>query len=177
MKNIYNIKKTISIKQFISEFGEDFSKHIKKRLLDLEVRTVLNRKEDNNRLDIKHVEHIKYDIGKEQNVHMCTGKKEYVYGQFSMDEGILYFSENCLEDDNVIESPVISTIFNNLDAANMITKDGISGKKIDDSNIDYVIDSILEVCPDVSQEYKDIVSGMTYRANKKDNSNYYGRTY
>ncbi len=47
------------MKGFISEFGEIFLKN-EKRLLELEIRTVLTRKEHRNKLDIKHVEHTKY---------------------------------------------------------------------------------------------------------------------
>ena len=61
MKKNYKMKKTISLKMFIAEFGENFSDHMKKRLLELEVRCVLTRKEDSNKLDLKHVEHTQHE--------------------------------------------------------------------------------------------------------------------
>jgi hypothetical protein len=44
VKKIYNMKRTISVKRFIIELGENFSEHVKKRLLDLEVRCVLTQR-------------------------------------------------------------------------------------------------------------------------------------
>ncbi|NFO97528.1 hypothetical protein FDC62_04740 [Clostridium botulinum] len=153
-RQIYKVRKTISIKRFISELGGSFSKHIKERLLDLEIRCVLTRDNDNNRLDIKHVEHIKNDNG-----------EETVYGQFFVNEESLYFSQNCLKKDSIIESPIIKEIYDSLDSEEIIVSD-IKSKKLDDTNIDYVIDSILKVCPDISEKYRSIVKGMIYRANK-----------
>ena len=145
-KRNYNMKKTISMKKFIAELGESFSDHMKKRLLELEVRCVLTRKEDNNILDIKHVEHTKQD------------GKEFVYGQFVVVEGVLYFSESHMESDEVMISPIVSTIYNTLESETITTDDGNIVKKVDDSNIDYVLDQILSVCPPVSQAYLDIMS-------------------
>lgn len=153
-KQIYKIRKTISIKRFISELGGNFSKHIKERLLDLEIRCVLTRDEKNHILDIKHVEHLKND---------CT--KEYVYGEFLVLDDNLYFSEKCLEKATVMESPIVKKIYASLDTEEIINSD-VKCKKIDDSNIDFIIDSILESCPDVSEKYRSIVNGMIYRANK-----------
>lgn len=153
-RQVYKIRKTISIKRFISELGANFSKQVKDRLLDLEIRCVLTRGEDNNRLDIKHVEHPKNDC-----------EQETVYGQFFVDENGLYFSEKCLEKDSIIESPIVDEIYKSLDTIE-ITNSDIKCKKIDDSNIDYLIDSILKSCPDISDEYRAIVRGMLYRANK-----------
>jgi hypothetical protein len=146
LKKNYNMKKTISMKKFIAELGENFSDHMKKRLLELEVRCVLTRKEENNILDIKHVEHTKQD------------DKEYVFGQFIVVEGVLYFSENHMEDKEVMPSPIVTTIYNSLNSESMTFEDGNTGKIVDDSNIDYILDEILSVCPPVSQAYLDIMS-------------------
>lgn len=167
MKKNYRIQKTISMKRFISELGEDFSEHMKDRLLELEVRCVLTRKEDNYRLDIKHVEHTKYDCTCDSEHGLTPCKKEYVYGQFIVIEGVLYFSENCTESDGVMQSPIVNTIYSSLSDENMICDEGINEKKVDDSNIDYVIDSILTVCPEVSQRYKDIMKDMLSHAERK----------
>jgi hypothetical protein len=37
-------------------------------------------------------------------------------------------------------------------------------KALNDDNIDYVVDSILKVCPQVSQKYISIVKGMISRS-------------
>jgi hypothetical protein len=128
---------------------------MKKRLLDLEVRCVLTRKEDYHRLDIKHVEHIKYDCNHGDGPSAC--RKEYVYGQLIVDEGILYYSQECLENEGVMQVPVVSAIYNSLSSEGMLTAQN-DAKKVDDNNIDYVVDAILEVCPPVSQSYIDIMS-------------------
>lgn len=161
LKNNYNRKNTISVKMFISEFGENFSKHLKKRLMELEVRCLLTRKEFPYLLDLKHVEHLKYQCNSED----C--QKEYAYAQFAVIDGELYFSESCLENDKIMQSPIVSTIYNSLNSEGMILHEGINLKRIDDSNIDYVLDNILSSCPDVSQSYLDIVKGMVSRANYK----------
>ena len=90
-------------------------------------------------------------------------KKEYVYGQFLVIDEALYFSDKCIESDLVMQSPIVNTIFNSLSGEVMIFDEDSKGKKVDDSNIDYVIDSILTVCPEVSQSYLDIVKGMLSR--------------
>lgn len=157
MKKNYKMKKTISIKMFIEELGKNFSEHMKKRLLELEVRCVLTRK-DEFVLDLKHVEHTQHDCDS------STVQKEYVYGQFMVDEeGILYFSDKCMKNDSVMQSPIVNSIFNSLSGEVMIFDEDSKAKKIDDSNIDYVIDSILSVCPQVSQSYLDIVKEMLSR--------------
>ncbi|MCY6484167.1 hypothetical protein OW763_07340 [Clostridium aestuarii] len=154
MKKNYKMKKTISVKRFISDLGEEFSENMKKRLLELEVRCVLTRKEDKCKLDLKHVEHTQYEDG-------SKAPKEYVYGQFIVNEGILYFSDRCTESDKVMQSPIVSDIYASLNNEDMISDEECNAKKIDDSNIDYVIDTILTVCPEVSQKYLDIVKEMT----------------
>lgn len=164
MKKNYKLKKTISMKQFISEFGENFSKKVKERLLELEVRCVLTRREDTNRLDIKHVEHLQYDSYCESENSSDKCKKEYVYGQFLVFEGVLYFSGKCSESADVMQAPIVSLIYNSLNNEEEIFETGDRAKKIDDSNIDYVIDTMLTVFPEVSQAYLDIIS--RYRAIK-----------
>lgn len=157
-KKNYNLKKTISMKRFIKEFGENFTSHVKQRLMELEVRCVLTRKEDTYRLDLKHVEHTMYNYEFGSHDISDTSKKEFVYGQFVIIDGELYFSERCTDNDKVIESPIVSTIYNNLSGENMKSDSDINAKKVDDDNIDYIIDSILTVCPEVSKSYMDIMS-------------------
>nr|WP_246517101.1 hypothetical protein [Clostridium aciditolerans] len=152
------MKKTISMKMFINEFGESFSKHMKKRLLELEVRCVLTRKEDSYRLDIKHVEHTQYAFDNDHN--NSTSQKEYVYGQLIVMDGALYYSESCIENDTVMQSPIVAVIYDDLDSEGMILDNDNRAKKIDDNNIDYVIDTMLTVFPDVSQSYLNIIKEM-----------------
>ncbi|MEW9094323.1 MAG: hypothetical protein AB2417_04490 [Clostridiaceae bacterium] len=163
MKKNYRMQKTISIKRFISELGKDFSDNIKDRLLDLEVRTVLTREEDYNILDIKHVEHTKYDCPSNLENGSSKHQKEYNYGQFVVVDEVLYFSEKCVENDEVMGSPVVNTIYDSLNTDNIIMDSGTSAKKVDDSNIDYVIDNILKACPEVSKEYMEIMEDMLSR--------------
>ncbi|WML37524.1 hypothetical protein [Clostridium sp. OS1-26] len=161
MKKNYKMKKTISMKMFINEFGENFSKHMKKRLLELEVRCVLTRKEDSYRLDIKHVEHTQYAFDNDHN--NSTSQKEYVYGQLIVMDGALYYSERCIENDTVMQSPIVAVIYGNLDSEGMILDNDNRAKKVDDSNIDYVIDTMLTVFPDVSESYLNIIKEMISR--------------
>ena len=142
MKKNYNMKKTIAMKGFIAEFGEIFSEKMKKRLLELEIRTVLTRKEHRNDLDSKNLE------------------KEYTYGQFVITDENLYFSNNCVENEKVMQSPIVNTIYNSLDDEDMLIDEDTTAKKIDDTNIDYVIDTLLTACPEVSQRYLKIVREM-----------------
>lgn len=160
-RRIYNYKKTISVKQFISEFGENFSEKMKNRLLELEIRCVLTRKEDTNRLDIKHVEHIQHEVAcdEEDTSNIC--KKEYSYGQFVVIEDELYFAEKSAESTKVVQEPIVSTVYNSLGSEEIALEEGYNAKKVDDNNIDFIIDSILTVCPSVSQSYLDIVNHMT----------------
>ncbi len=125
---MYNIKKTISMKQFIIEFGVDFTEHMKNRLLELEIGCVLIRKEENNHLQLKHVQHIKYDCPSESG--KCVTQKEYAYGQLIVVEGVLYFAEDCKVSDNVMEAPVVSNIYKSLDSEDMINTEGINAKKL-----------------------------------------------
>lgn len=158
----YKLKKTISVKQFIIEFGENFSEHIKERLLELEIRCVLTRKDDPQRLDLKHVEHTKHNcITEENSIHR---EKEYVFAQFIVSDETLYFSEKCREANDLAESEIVSKIYNSLSNEGMIFYEDVNAKKVDESNIDFVIDSILSACPDVSQKYIDIVKDMLSRS-------------
>ncbi|MDP4146206.1 MAG: hypothetical protein Q8936_17260 [Bacillota bacterium] len=163
-KRNYGMKRTISMKGFISEFGENFSQHIKDRLLELEVRCVLTRKEHKNMLDLKHVEHTHYPCNQTNDPDNC--EKEYVYAQLIVDEGILYFSNQCVENDKIMRSPIVNTMYDALSSTDMITVYDTNAKKIDDTNIDYLIDTILTACPEVSQKYKDILKQMTSYASK-----------
>ncbi|AJD29852.1 hypothetical protein AAGC94_03675 [Clostridium sporogenes] len=157
MKKNYNMKKTIAMKGFIAEFGEIFSEKMKKRLLELEIRTVLTRKEHRNKLDIKHVEHTKYPC---EDLDSKNLEKEYAYGQFVITDENLYFSNNCVENEKVMQSPIVNTIYNSLDDEDMLIDEDTTAKKIDDTNIDYVIDTLLTACPEVSQRYLKIVREM-----------------
>jgi len=152
------------MKQFISEFGENFSQHMKKRLLELEIRCVLTRKEELYKFDLRHVEHTKFNCISEDG--SGTSEKEYAYGQLVVLEGILYFSEKCIESAEVMQSPIVSSIYNSLSSDNMVVNESMELKKVEDSNIDFVIDTILTVCPTVSQGYLDVVKQMTSLSNK-----------
>lgn len=152
MKRNYNMKKTISIKQFIAEFGQGFSKHMKQRLLELGARLILTRREHSYILDLKHVEHLKYDC------HNNSEKKEYTYGQFVVNEGSLYFSESCLENSDVMQISTVGDIYDALTTEETTFENELKAKLIDDDNIDYVADKILEVCPEVSAEHMAIIA-------------------
>lgn len=159
MKKIYKMKRTISMRQFITEFGEGFSKHMKQRLLELGERCVLTRKDESFIVDIRHVEHTKYKCNQTDGAD--ESRKEYAFGQFIAHEGALYFSENCLENEDIMQASIVSSIYNSLGSEELdIAGDStvIKGKKADDSNIDYIIDEILTVCPEVSAEHLAIVS-------------------
>ena len=156
MKRIYRMKKTVSMKQFLTEFGGDFSKHIKQRLLELGARCVLTRKDESFILDVKHVEHTKYECKSQGSTEVS--QKEYAFGQFVAHEGALYFSESCLENEDIMQSPIVSEIYNSLNSEAFVIEECVTAKKVDDENIDYVIDNILTVCPEVSPEHLAIVS-------------------
>lgn len=156
MKKNYKMKKTVSMKQFVTEFGEDFSKHMKQRLFELGTRCVLTRGEESYILDLKHVEHTKYACHAGNNPETC--RKEYAYGQFVMNEGNMYFSESCLETADVMQAPVVIDIYDHLDGSDLSVREDIKAKKVNDENIDYVVDRILEVCPEMSPEHLAIIS-------------------
>lgn len=161
VRKIYNYKKTISVKQFISEFDESLSEKMKNRLMELEVRCVLTRREDMNKLDIKHVEHIQHEVACDTEDASNVCQKEYSYGQFVIFEDQLYFAEKSAENTKVLQEPIVGTIYNALSSEEITIEEGYNAKKVDDSNIDIIIDSILKVCPEVSQAYLDIVKHMT----------------
>lgn len=160
-------KSAISISTFISEFGEKFTEHMDQRLLQLASRCFLIRKETRNMLDLMHVEHIKYDCSCNVKGKTVNSQKEYSYGEFEVIDGDLYFSDKCIEKNEIIESPEISIIFNNLDSTGMTSDEDRKLKKVNDDNIDYIVDSILSTCPETSQAYRDIVKDMMIRANNK----------
>jgi len=156
LKKIYRMKKTVSMKQFITEFGGEFSKHVKQKLLELGARCVLTRKDESFILDLRHVEHTKYNCNPQDST--AEHQKEYAFGQLIAHEGILYFSECCLQNEDIIQVPMVSTVYNSLNSEEITLEGDIKGKKIDDENVDYVIDSLLTVCPEVSPEHLAIVS-------------------
>ncbi|MDF2881236.1 MAG: hypothetical protein K0R54_1793 [Clostridiaceae bacterium] len=158
----YKLKKTISVKQFILEFGENFSQHMKDRLMELEVRCVLTRKDDPKRLDLKHVEHTKHNCIKDGDSIQI--EKEYVFAQFIVCDDIMYLSEKCRESNDVIQNEIVNKIYNSLSNEGMISYEDVNAKKIDENNIDFIIDSILSACPDVSQRYINIVKDMLSRS-------------
>lgn len=163
----YRMKKTISVKMFIEELGEEFSQHVKDRLMELDLRCILSRKEQQNVVDLKHVEHVKYDCKNEESNSEKTCEKEYVYAQFVVVDNLLYLSKNCIENDDIQKSPIVNDIYDSLNSEVANTEEGTAIKKIDDTNIDYVVDTILSVCPNVSDRYISIVKGMTWRSENK----------
>ena len=156
VKKNYKMKKTLSIKQFIAELGGDFTEHMKKRIMNLWPRCVLTRDNDRNVLDLKHVEHTKYDCAKGKG----KAKKEYVYGQLLINEGQLYFSNVCEEDDKTMKASMVDTIYDSLSSDDMYYYDegDFLAKRVDDSNIDNVIDNIMRVCPPMSKKHLKIIS-------------------
>jgi hypothetical protein len=164
----YKKNSSMALNQFISEFGGNFSEFMKEKLMELDSRSFLTRKEVRSRFDLKHVEHIEYDCDTTDSSNML--KKEYSYGQFEVIDDTLYFSEVCLESNQVMQSPMVNTIYNSLNADGSIFNDGRNLKKVDDKNIGYIIDIILSACPQVSQAYLDIVKGMVSRSNDKRSS-------
>jgi hypothetical protein len=156
VKKIYRMKKTVSMKQFITELGADFSKHVKQRLLELGGRCVLTRKDESFILDLRHVEHTKYDCRSQDGT--TSLQKEYAFGQLIVHEGTLYFSRNCLENEDIMQAPMVGIIYDSLDGEELNLEGDIKGKKIDDENIDYIIDNIMTVCPEISPEHLAIIS-------------------
>ncbi|OGO78591.1 MAG: hypothetical protein A2Y23_12740 [Clostridiales bacterium GWB2_37_7] len=157
MKKNYKMKRTISVKQFVVEFGDSISKHMKQRLLELGERCILNRRDESHILDFRHVEHIKYECccGSEDG---AENKKEYAYGQLVVKEGNLYLTQDCVENEDIMQSPVVGEIYSVISSPEVQLEEGIVGKMIDESNIDYVIDNILKVCPKVSAEHMAIIA-------------------
>lgn len=178
MRKNYRMKRTISVKMFISELGQNLSEYIKNRLMDLEVRCVLTRKEKTYILDIKHVQHIKYPCTTENSDKVT--EKEYVYGSFIVNDDDFYFCKNFISTENATMPDKIINIYDSLEAEEVsieLEEEDLIGKKIDDTNIDFIIDGILEVCPQVSQKYLDIVNEMTSHAEIKKNNTFHVTTY
>lgn len=150
----YNVRRTISMKHFISDFGENFSDHMKQKLMEIEVRCVLARQKY-NKLQIRHVEHTKYEFSGEDG---AVSMKEYAYGELLVVDNILYFCQTINENANIMKSPIVDAIYDSLSGEGMVTDDGVNCKRIDDSNIDFLIDTMLTVFPQVSQSYIDIIS-------------------
>ena len=157
MKKNYKMKRTISMKQFIIEFGEGLSKHTKQRLLELGERCILNRRDESHILDLRHVEHIKYECSCSSEGEESTCKKEYAFGQFVVQEGLMYFSQSSVENDDIMQNSTIQGIYDALKTEE-IEIDEIKVKAIDDTNIDFIIDSILKVCPIVSAQHMAIIA-------------------
>lgn len=157
MKKNYKMKRTISMKQFVVEFGEGLSKHMKQRLLELGERCILNRRDESHILDLRHVEHLKYECCCDSE-DGAAPKKEYAYGQLVVKEGKLYLSQNCIENDDIMQSPVVGEIYSTISSPEEQLEEDIVGKLIDESSIDFVIDTILNVCPKVSAEHMAIIA-------------------
>jgi hypothetical protein len=157
MKKNYKMKRTISMKQFIIEFGEGLSKHMKERLSELGERCILNRRDESHILDLRHVEHIKYECSCSSEDESAVSMKEYAFGQFVVQEGLLYFSQSSVENDDIVQNSTIKGIYDSLDNEE-IEIDEIKVKAVDDSNIDFIIDGILKVCPVVSEEHMAIIA-------------------
>ncbi len=156
MKKNYKMKKTLSIKQFNTEFSDCLTDHMKKRILDLWPRCVLTREKDKDILDLKHVEHTKHDCTKGKS----KAKKEYAYGQFVINDGKLYFSNKCIEDETTMKTSMVDTIFDSLSNEDMYhgEENDLTAKRVDDSNIDDVIDNIMRACPPISKRHLEIIS-------------------
>lgn len=158
MKKIYRVKKTVSVKQFIAELGGELSAHIKKRLLELGERCVLTRRDESYILDLRHIEHTKYDCGSKEGTD--TNQKEYAFGQFIVHDGRLYFSKYCLENEDIMQSEIVDSIYDYLEGEELeLELEGnIKGKLVTENNIDYIADKILTVCPEISPEHLAIIS-------------------
>lgn len=153
----HNFTKTISIKRFINEFGVFYSTHMCEKLMELELRTVLTRTDILNALNIKHVEHTKYSC----NSDGIASEKELVFGQLISIEGNLYFCADCDENETAAKCTAVDQIFNSICGNEYTLSSGAKVKKIDDSNIDALVDSLLKNIPDVSDRYMKILKEMT----------------
>jgi hypothetical protein len=156
LKRKYNMKRTISMGMFISEFGEAFTSHMKHRLLDIGKRCVLTRKENGYNFDFKHVEHIKHNFASKEDIS-STKLKEYTYGQIFVIEDKLYFSDEHIDGDDSIQFPTISDIYTGIDVMPESIDGNVKAKVLQDSNIDYFVDNLLEICPPLSSEYLKII--------------------
>jgi hypothetical protein len=67
-----------------------------------------------------------------------------------------------------VQEPHIDDIYRSIDsvAVAVIEDSDVKSKRVDDNNIDFIADSILALCPPVSQEHLAIVRGMTMRSER-----------
>ncbi len=117
---------------------------------------MLTRREESYILDLRHIEHKKYDCGSEEGTD--ANKKEYAFGQFIVHEGRLYFSKCCLENEDIMQSEIVDSIYDFLESEELELEGNVRGKLITDNNIDYIADKILTVCPEISPEHLAIIS-------------------
>jgi len=156
LKKMYKMKKTVSVKQFITELKGEFSGHIRQRLLELGERCVLTRRDESYILDLRHIEHTKYNCSPGGGT--AANQKEYAFGQFIAYENQLYFSKCCLENEDIMQSEIVSSIYDSLKGEELELEENVRGKLIDDDNIDYIADEIFTVCPEMSPEHLAIIS-------------------
>jgi hypothetical protein len=177
MRKNYRMKRTISVKMFIAEFGENFSELVKKRLMDVDVRCVLTRKDKKYVVDIKHVEHLRYDSKSQSGIE--TSNREYVYGRLVQYNDCLYFSNDFENTNDFMKHDVVDDIYNSMKGDEVVTDENqdMRAKQVTDENIDFIIDSILKVCPEVSQKYLDIVNEMTSHAEIKRHNTFHVSNY
>lgn len=158
VKKNYKMKKTISMKQFITELGAEFSTPVKERLLELGERCLLNRRDESHILDLRHIEHLKYECCGSEKEKSQGRTKEYAYGQLIVKDKVLHFSKSCVENEDIMQIPLVGEIYTGLAGEEVLVDDCINAKKLDDTNIDYVVDRILGVCPAVSPEHMAIIA-------------------
>ena len=72
----------------------------------------------------------KFNIIHKSSSYFPKNKKEYSYGQFIIEEGILYFSDNSIENADVIQEPSISNIYNSLNVQDIFVDEAIKVKKL-----------------------------------------------
>lgn len=141
---------------FISEFGEAFTSHTKQKLMEIRNSCILIRKAPGDSFDIKHVEHTKHILDNADGTSNMK-PREYTFGQLLINEDLLYFSKECEETEDAIQHPAISDIYSNMDTKPEVLEDNIEGKRIEDSNVDYLVDHLTELYPPLSEEYLKII--------------------
>ena len=62
-----------------------------------------------------------------------------------------------MENESIVQIKNVNDIYDALNSEEAVI-DEINVKRIDDSNIDFVIDSILRVCPAMSEEHMAIIA-------------------
>ena len=152
----HNMKKTISIAMFISEFGDAFTSHMKLKLLEIGKSCVLIRRETGYSFDLKHVEHKKEQIENSDGTSNLK-LREYTYGQLLVHEEILYFSMGHKNGEDEVQFPTISEIYGDLNVPVEFLEDDIEAKRIEDSNVDYLVDHLNAIYPELSPEYLKII--------------------